>query len=180
MTLPDAADAALSIRPYESADHHDATALFLEENERLGRAFPHFDFSAYIARSLDEEFAAIERYYAARGGGFWVAHRAGAFCGMFGLERRDGGEFELRRMYVASARRGEGVAAALLRKAERLARERGAHTMYLETSELQPRAVSFYKKHGYAVDAAHRPAAQTNKTVGGGVLRYEMRKRIDA
>lgn len=169
---------SVAIRPFEATDQDEVTALFLEENERLMRAFPAFDFRAYGARSLREEFTQIDAYYAAREGGFWVAHIAGAFCGMFGLERRGEDAFELRRMYVSARRRGRGVAKTLLGEAERLTAERRLPWLYLETSELQPRAVAFYKKNGFDVLGAVRPAAQSNKTVGGGVLRYRMRKAV--
>ncbi len=56
---------------------------------------------------------------------------------------------ELKRMYVAPAARGTGVAAALLTAAEDSAREQGRVQMILECGEKQPEAVALYEKSGY-------------------------------
>jgi GNAT superfamily N-acetyltransferase len=56
---------------------------------------------------------------------------------------------EVKRMYVAPAGRGSGVAVALLRALEATARGRGWTTLRLETGPAQPDAIRFYEREGY-------------------------------
>lgn len=64
--------------------------------------------------------------------------------------RRAGEDVELKRMYVAPPYRGNGVAGALLRAAEKEARRRGAPRIVLQTGDRQPDAVRLYEREGYA------------------------------
>jgi GNAT superfamily N-acetyltransferase len=57
---------------------------------------------------------------------------------------------EVKRMYVVPEARGSGVAAGLLRALEEAARERGMRRIALETGVLQPDAIRFYEREGYA------------------------------
>ena len=56
---------------------------------------------------------------------------------------------ELKRLYVARAWHGQGVAQALMDAALDAARARGAQTMWLGVWERNPRAVAFYRKYGF-------------------------------
>ncbi|AHG92306.1 GCN5-related N-acetyltransferase (plasmid) [Gemmatirosa kalamazoonensis] len=56
---------------------------------------------------------------------------------------------ELKRLYVASAWHGRGVAQALMNAAMDAARARGAETLWLGVWERNPRAAAFYRKHGF-------------------------------
>ncbi|SMH39657.1 Acetyltransferase (GNAT) family protein [Rathayibacter oskolensis] len=60
------------------------------------------------------------------------------------------GVIEVKRMFVAPHARGTGVARAVLRALEERARERGAVRLVLETGTLQPDAIRFYSREGYA------------------------------
>ncbi|MFB4301776.1 GNAT family N-acetyltransferase [Actinomadura sp. NTSP31] len=77
-----------------------------------------------------------------------VAYAGGTGVGHIAL-RRYGGDVELKRMYVAPAHRGSGVAAALLAAAERAARSLGASRVVLQTGDRQPDAVRLYEREGY-------------------------------
>lgn len=50
---------------------------------------------------------------------------------------------------VEPAARGSGVATAVLRALEEAARDRGWHTLRLETGTAQPDAIRFYEREGY-------------------------------
>ncbi|MCY1136760.1 GNAT family N-acetyltransferase [Actinoplanes sp. Pm04-4] len=65
------------------------------------------------------------------------------------LLRRHGPDLEIKRMYVAPAWRGRGVAAALLDAVEVEARRLGAPRVILHTGDRQPEAVALYVRHGY-------------------------------
>jgi putative acetyltransferase len=57
---------------------------------------------------------------------------------------------ELKRMYVQPSRRGQGVSQAILAVLESAARERGVMLLKLETGYLQPEALRFYERAGFA------------------------------
>jgi GNAT superfamily N-acetyltransferase len=61
---------------------------------------------------------------------------------------------EVKRMYVAPAARGRGVAKALLAELEDVARRRGWTTLRLETGPRQPEAIGLYSRAGYQPIAA--------------------------
>lgn len=68
-------------------------------------------------------------------------------CGAFVAE--DGSWAELKRMFVSAARRGRGIAQAMLAFLEGEAMHRGVAVMRLETGNLQPEALRFYERAGY-------------------------------
>ncbi|MHB1222488.1 MAG: GNAT family N-acetyltransferase [Gemmatimonadaceae bacterium] len=62
---------------------------------------------------------------------------------------------ELKRLYVARAWHGRGVAQALMDAAIDAARARGAGTLWLGVWERNPRAVAFYAKYGFTRVGEH-------------------------
>ena len=62
---------------------------------------------------------------------------------------------ELKRLYVARAWQGQGVAHALMVAALDAARARGARTVWLGVWERNPRAIAFYRKYGFARVGEH-------------------------
>jgi ribosomal protein S18 acetylase RimI-like enzyme len=62
---------------------------------------------------------------------------------------------ELKRLYVARAWHGQGVAQALMNAALDAARGRGAQTLWLGVWERNPRAVAFYRKYGFTRVGEH-------------------------
>ncbi|MFC8829392.1 GNAT family N-acetyltransferase [Streptomyces sp. NPDC057137] len=60
-----------------------------------------------------------------------------------------GGVGEIKRMYVAPASRGTGVASRVLLALEDWARDQGWSSLRLETGDAQPDAVRFYTRSGY-------------------------------
>ncbi|QFZ22817.1 GNAT family N-acetyltransferase [Saccharothrix syringae] len=59
------------------------------------------------------------------------------------------GDAEIKRMYVADALRGRGLARRLLAALEDEARAQGRKRMVLETGTRQPEAISLYTSSGY-------------------------------
>lgn len=57
---------------------------------------------------------------------------------------------EIQRFYVARAWHGRGIAQTLMDAALDTARARGARTVWLAVWERNPRAVTFYRKYGFA------------------------------
>jgi ribosomal protein S18 acetylase RimI-like enzyme len=62
---------------------------------------------------------------------------------------------ELKRLYVARAWHGQGVAQALMDAALDAARVRGAETLWLGVWERNARAVAFYRKYGFTRVGEH-------------------------
>jgi GNAT superfamily N-acetyltransferase len=168
---------AVTIRPFQ--EEHDASQvreLFIIVNRLLSPPSMREAFEAYIARSLSEEMDRTTAYYRERGGGFWVALREEKVVGMFGLESAAPDAMELRRMYVdPSARRG-GIACSMLRFAEAECRRLNVRRLELSTSELQPAALELYRHAGYRLLHEAVAGQASNKTLGGGILRYYFEK----
>jgi GNAT superfamily N-acetyltransferase len=80
---------------------------------------------------------------------FLVADDDGVPVGCGGLRAIDGSHGEIKRMYVAPAARGTGVATAILRRLEDEARAFGWERLVLETGERQPDAMRFYEREGF-------------------------------
>jgi GNAT superfamily N-acetyltransferase len=74
---------------------------------------------------------------------------AGTALGCGALRVLGNGVAEVKRMYVAPAERGRGVAKAVLAGLEEAARERGWTTLRLETGPRQPEAIGLYSQAGY-------------------------------
>lgn len=83
-------------------------------------------------------------------GAFLVGYLDGAPICCGGLKRLPDGACEIKKMYVAPAVRGRGVARALLHALEDQARALGYAVARLDTGPLQPHAERLYRSEGYA------------------------------
>ncbi len=165
------------IRPFRSSDAAPVRDLFVRVNRSLAPPDMREAFEGYIQRSLDEEMGRVADYYAEKGGGFWVAVRADALIGMFGLEPSEMG-MELRRMYTDPNARRQGAARLMLARAEEEAARMGAGQLDLSTSELQSAALGLYRSAGYELVREEVAEAASNKTLGGGLRRYHFVKLL--
>ena len=94
------------------------------------------------------ELRALASYFAGQGGALWVAEAGGDIVGMVGVTPGDG-FWEIRKMYVAGAHRGSGLARELLARAEAFAMEAGATRLELWSDTRFDRAHAFYAARGY-------------------------------
>jgi len=90
-------------------------------------------------------------------GAFFVAYRDGEPVATGAWRRREDVEAfgtrstaEVKRMYVAPAARGLGVARRMLACLEDTAADAGAEAMILETGTAQPEAMALYESAGYS------------------------------
>ena len=81
---------------------------------------------------------------------FLVAREHGRALGCGAFVLGDAGQAEMKRVFVAPAARGKGIARALMEALEREAAQRGVTLMQLETGIKQPEAIALYRKLGYA------------------------------
>lgn len=153
--------------------------LFVRVNRELAPAKMRAAFEGYIQVALREEIDRIEAYYdREQGSGFWVVCLGNSLAGMFGVERLDERHAELRRMYVAPEQRRKGLARHMLDHAERFCREAGYQVLVLSTSEVQEAALAFYRAAGFSLLGEETAEAQSNKTVGGGIKRFQFEKSL--
>jgi GNAT superfamily N-acetyltransferase len=83
------------------------------------------------------------------GGGFVVGYHDGVPVCCGGVKRLDDERCEIKKMYVIPELRGQGVARALLRELEDLARGLGYPIARLDTGPKQGNAEGLYRAEGY-------------------------------
>ncbi|HEV2724526.1 MAG TPA: GNAT family N-acetyltransferase [Thermoleophilaceae bacterium] len=82
-------------------------------------------------------------------GTFLVAYAGERAVGCGGLKRLEQRRAEIKRLYVAPAARGGGVARRILRGLELAARARGYDSVRLDTGARQPAALALFRSAGY-------------------------------
>ena len=120
-----------------SYDHPDAVALIAEVQQE------------YVVRYGGQDATPVDpAEFVPPRGLFLVAYVDGvpAACGGWRAHETD---VELKRMYVAPAFRGRGLARAVLTALERTAAEAGYRRVILETGQRQPEAIALYRSSGY-------------------------------
>jgi GNAT superfamily N-acetyltransferase len=91
--------------------------------------------------------------FAPPAGCFVVAYQDAVAVGCGGFKRLDERRAEIKRMFVAPAARGRGVARLILGELERLAAARGYSLVRLDTGAAQPHALALYTSERYrAID----------------------------
>ncbi len=80
-----------------------------------------------------------------------VAYEEGQPVGCGAIREFSPDAMEVKRMYVAPTKRGQGVAAVLLKELEAWVKELGYEKCVLETGKKQPEAIAFYKKNNYKI-----------------------------
>jgi len=164
------------IRRYRERDRAAVRELFIRINRGLAPPELRDAFEKYMAVSLRDEIDRVPEYYRERQGVFLVVREGATLAGVFGIERLGTAAAELRRMYVDAPYRRRGLARMMLASAEQMCRDAGTRVLTLSTSELQQAALAFYRSSGFRLLREEVGAAQSNKTVGGGIRRYHFEK----
>jgi putative acetyltransferase len=114
---------------------------------RLNEAWIAQDFSLEPAdrELLDDPRAHI----LSRGGQICIAERRGEVIGCCALIAMAPGELELAKMTIAESARNLGMGRKLLRFAIGVARQMGAHRLYLESNTRAAAAVRLYEQTGF-------------------------------
>ena len=118
-----------------------AQALIAALDAELTGLYPEDDSANHFR--LDREEVAPGR------GGFFVAYEDDTPVGCGAVRRIEAGVAEIKRMYVAPARRGRGVGRALLDALVAEARRLGVTRLVLETGPKQPEAIALYERAGF-------------------------------
>lgn len=80
-----------------------------------------------------------------------VAYENDKPIGCGAIKEYEAGVMEVKRMYVMSDKRGEGVASIVLRELEKWTQELGYKKCILETGYKQPEAIRLYTKNDYKI-----------------------------
>jgi len=159
-------DRSMNIRPANVSDAGALSQLAASTFvETFGRENTVEDMARYVAEAFTTEQQAAE--IADPGGVVLVAEHfsdsgdaellgyAHLVSGDVPASVRGTAPIELKRLYVARAWHGRGVAQLLMHAAIEAARARGAQTLWLGVWERNPRAVAFYAKHGFVRVGEH-------------------------
>jgi putative acetyltransferase len=99
----------------------------------------------------DQDAVEVEKYYLQAGGEFWVIEQAGQIVGTGGYHPISRGQraVEIRKMYLLSAARGQGLGRFLLNQLEQAAAHKGFAEAWVETATVLKEAVRLYEQNGY-------------------------------
>ena len=130
------------IRSAKDADGPGISAMIAE-------IFADYDNCHFLA----DEFPELEHpasYYAAMGGQMWVVEQDDKIVGSLAIgETLEPGVFELFKVYVAKATRGQGLAWSMFNLATDLVDERQGHSIKLWTDTRFVEGHAFYEKIGF-------------------------------
>lgn len=128
---------AISAEPFDS---HDATALLAALDAHLSERYPPAQrFGPNLRREQTESGRGV----------FLVARVEGRPVGCGAIRLLDGGDAEVKRMWVDPAVRGQGVAKAVLTRLQDEALELGVTRLVLETGIFQTEALGLYRSSGF-------------------------------
>ena len=113
--------------------------------------------------SSDDALSGLPRSYTAEGGAFFGAFEAAALIGTAGIGPVGPGVFELRKMYLRPAARGQGVGQRLLDACVGHVRSRGGAQIVLDTTEQMAAAIAFYERNGFVRDDSQRRASRCSR-----------------
>jgi putative acetyltransferase len=133
------------IRPWLPTDR-DAIA------EVIGTVLQEYGLS-WDPMAADRDAVEVETYYLQSGGDFWVILNGDERVGSIGYYPllHHPGSVELRKMYLLSEARRKGLGRFLLQTIEQDIKDRGFHTIWLETASVLKEAVLLYEKNGYSL-----------------------------
>jgi GNAT superfamily N-acetyltransferase len=147
----------IGIEPFDSDDSRWVVAQ--AEAELVAR----YGFLA------EEEHGLAAAEFEPPGGTFLVARTEYGTRPVGGVGLRCGGGIpEIKRLWVAPAHRGTGIARALMRRIEEVARQQGHSSLRLETGSRQPEAMALYDDSGWI----RRDQGWGERTVRPGSVRF--------
>jgi putative acetyltransferase len=108
-------------------------------------------------QGFDAELAGLPGDYAPPHGLLLIARVDDAVAGCVAAHRWDGGDCEMKRLYVRDAFRGTGCGGALVRRVLAWARERGYRRVVLDTLPSMASAQRMYERLGFREIEPYRP-----------------------
>ncbi len=131
------------VRPYAPADHAAVCQLI---NEVLAE----FGFKPHLG-GLERDLAELQERYGGARAGFWVATDNDKVVGTVAVRKKDASTCELKRLYVRTDFRGQGVGQLLYEHAEAFARAAGYTRIFLDSSRRFGKAHRLYERNGFVL-----------------------------
>lgn len=113
--------------------------------------------------ATDDALAHLPWSYTSEGGAFFVALEGGELIGTAGIAPVAPGVFELRKMYLRPAARGQGVGQRLLDACVAHVKASGGTQIALDTTEQMTAAIAFYERNGFVRDDSQRRASRCSR-----------------
>ncbi|MCP8939168.1 GNAT family N-acetyltransferase [Alsobacter sp. SYSU M60028] len=135
-------------QPFAPRDATDADGPALAR--LIASVFAEYEGCPFVPEEFPE-LAAPASHFAGKGGRLWVveAQGEGVIGSLAVAPTHVPGVFELFKVYLARAHRGQGVAAALLRRAEDFAAAAGGERFVLWSDTRFTAGHRFYARHGF-------------------------------
>lgn len=122
--------------------------LYAEYEQALLEAEPGFGVSL-AQQNYDEEIQQLKSKYSPPKGRFYLLFVGDDLAGCVGMKYLDDTHAELKRLYIRSAFRGQGLAEALVRRILKDAGEEGYAFLRLDTIPGLQAALALYRKLGF-------------------------------
>ena len=150
----------MNIKPFVKSDTDAAIAV-------IQSCFDEYEGVVLELDGIDEGLYSIREEMDAAGGEFWIVEDDSQTIATIGTAPTGDaeGEWELKRLYMLSDRRGAGLADTLVKLVEDYALAAGGKSMILWTDTRFIRAHRFYEKKGYVKCPGTRELHDISKTV---------------
>jgi putative acetyltransferase len=146
----------ISVRPVEVKDVSAVVELVRVTLAEFGIVFGE-------GAPTDTQLAELPQSYTATGGAFFVALEDEALIGTAGVALIAPSIFELRKMYLRPAARGQGVGQRLFDACLAHVTAHGGRQLVLDTTEKMTSAIAFYERNGFVRDDAQRRASRCSR-----------------
>jgi len=144
-------------RPVERRDVPEVVAI-------VRAVLAEFGFVYGVGSPTDVQVESLPEVYTDAGGAFFVAEHDGRIVGTAGVfPLGEPGVFELRKMYVSDAARGQRLGPKLFELCRAHVRAQGGHRIALDTAEGMTTAIALYERLGFVRDDAYRGAERCTR-----------------
>lgn len=116
-----------------------------------------------VGAETDTQLTQLPQSYTSQGGAFFVAFDGDALIGTAGIAVVERGVFELRKMYLRPAARGQGAGQRLFDACLAFANSHGGKRIVLDTTEQMTAAIAFYERNGFVRDDTQRRASRCSR-----------------
>ncbi|ACK66205.1 GCN5-related N-acetyltransferase [Rippkaea orientalis PCC 8801] len=131
------------IRDWKESDRLDAAKVIETVLKEYGLPWQ--------PEEADQDVLAIEQFYLAVEGEFWVVEHQSEIVGTAAYYPilKGNNAVEIRKMYLLPQVRGKGLGKYLLKALETTIKDRGYQEIFIETASLLKEAVKLYEDYGY-------------------------------
>jgi putative acetyltransferase len=100
-------------------------------------------------QKFDEELLQLQKMYSFPNGAILLSKEENIFTGCVAVRKKENGIAELKRMFIKTQYRKEGIGALLLQRALEIATQLHYKKIRLDTLDTMTPAINLYKKYGF-------------------------------